>query len=456
MAKSMKKKTVKSFDGKEMVKRIESEDAEKFKFVNKGKPSKAMMELIERYKCTSPLDLVNNTIDEIVSANIYKIQQAVTNMIKYGDPKVFKVLPKELEKEMRDYGMAAQEYFGQKVAELNNLPVYIVPITHKKCCKCQKYKIEDDFYQTKSDISDGRFPICKECTKLLFKEYLKKFKDMKEVLVLMSQKFDLYLYEPTLKRMCTYAETIEGKKELTDGTFFANYLSNLYLDIELGGVEINDPNFSKSYLGGIPFKAMAFQFNMPPIYNDKLIASGEEIEDLEEFEDLSASKISKLRRKWGDSYTLEELKWLESKHQEWHNNYDIQGKNRELLVEQLCLEELQIFKGRQVGADVTKNLKNIQDMMKNSDLSPKKTASMAANSEFASLGDFIRHVEKTKPFINKDKDFEDVDGIQKIWHSIAGAIARTLGKSNEYTEEFKENYKDYTVDMESVGSPDDQ
>ena len=429
-------------------------NVEQVKYDLQGRPSKAMLALIDRYKCTSQKDLVGNTIDEIVSDNIYKIQQAVTNMIKYGDSKVFKLLPKELDSEMRDYGMAAQEYFGKKIAELNNLPVYVVPVTYRRCNKCKQYKSDDEFYSTQSDIYDGKFPICKECTKTLFKEYLKKYKDIKEVLVLMSQKFDLYLYEPTIKRMVNYADTIEGKKELADNTFFANYLSNLYLDIQLGGVEINEPDFSKSYLGGIPFKSMAFQFNLPPVYNDRIIAEGEEIDELED-ENLSAGKILRLRRTWGDSYTLEELKWLESKHQEWHNNYDIQGKNRELLVQQLCLEELSIFKGRQLGADVSKNLKNIQDMMKNSDLSPKKTASMATNSEFASLGDFIRHVEKTKPFINKDKEFEDVDGIQKLWRSIAGAIARTLGRSNEYTEEFKENYKEHTVDIESVGGSDE-
>ena len=230
------------------------ENVDKVKFEASGRPSKAMLALIDRYKCTSQKDLVYNTIDQVIQENIYKIQQAVSNMIKYGDTKVFKVLPKELDAEMRDYGMAAQEYFGKKVAELNNLPVYIIPVTYKRCNKCKQYKSEDDYYSTQGDVFDGKFPICKDCTKILFKEYLRKYKDIKEVLVLMSQKFDLYLYEPTLKRMVTYADSIEGKKELTEGTFFANYLSNLYLDIELGGVEINEPNFSKSYLGGIPFK----------------------------------------------------------------------------------------------------------------------------------------------------------------------------------------------------------
>ena len=418
------------------------------------RPTKAMVALMERYGCTSAKDMVHNTIDEVVDENIYKIQQAITNMIKYGDSKIFRLLPKELDSEMRDYGMAAQEYFGKKMAELNDTPVYVIPVSYRKCNKCKKYKPEDDFYSTQSDVLDGRFPICKECTKNLFKEYLKKYKDIKEVLILMSQKFDLYVYEPTIKKMVNYANTIEGKKEISDGVFFANYLSTLNLETELGGIEINEPNFSKSYFGGVPFRSMAYQFNLPPIYNDRIIAEGEEIEELEE-ENLSASKILKLKRTWGDAYNLEELKWLESKHQEWHANYDIQGKNRELLVQQLCLEELSIFKGRQIGADVSKNLKNIQEMMKNSDLSPKKTATMSSTSEFASLGDFIRHVEKTKPFINKSKEFEDVDGIQKIWKSIAGAIARTLGRSNEYTEEFIENYKEHTVDMEGLGGSDD-
>ena len=111
------------------------ENVDKVKFEASGRPSKAMLALIDRYKCTSQKDLVYNTIDQVIQENIYKIQQAVSNMIKYGDTKVFKVLPKELDAEMRDYGMAAQEYFGKKVAELNtsanSINLKMITIAHK-------------------------------------------------------------------------------------------------------------------------------------------------------------------------------------------------------------------------------------------------------------------------------------------------------------------------------------
>ena len=418
-----------------------------------GRPSKALVALIERYKVKSGKELVKNTIDEVIADNIKEIQVAVNNMIKYGDSKVYRFLPRELDDEMRSYGLAAQEYFGKKIAEARGSYVYCVPMDFKRCNRCKKYKDYTDFYTSTSDVSDGKFPICKDCTTIMFNEYMKKYKDVKEVIILMSQKFDIMVYEPTLKNFVNKFNTVEGKKDFLEGTFFGNYLSNLNLDVNLGGLEIVDSDFSKSYLGGIPFKGMAYQFNIPPIYNDKIISEGDDDYDDTEMS-LSARQILKLKRTWGD-FNLEELKWLEEKHEEWHTNYDIQGKNRELLVQQLCLEELMLFKGRQIGADVSKHLKNIQEMMKNSDLTPKKTSATSATSEFASLGDFIKHVEKTKPFIVKDKSFTDIDGIQKIWKSIAGAIARTLGKDNEYTDTCKEVYKEHTVDLLSANNTEE-
>lgn len=85
--------------------------------------------------------------------------------------------------------------------------------------------------------------------------------------------------------------------------------------------------------------------------------------------------------------------------------------------------------------------------MKDGDFTPKKQNSQASHSQFSSMGDFIRYAEKNRPIINKDPEFEDVDGIQKIWRSIAGAISRTIGKNTEYVRDLEENYKEYTADI---------
>lgn len=65
----------------------------------RGPLSNAEIALLERYKAKNNLSaIVDNTIDEIVSDSIYEIKEAVDNMIAYGDPNVYRVLPKELDK----------------------------------------------------------------------------------------------------------------------------------------------------------------------------------------------------------------------------------------------------------------------------------------------------------------------------------------------------------------------
>lgn len=117
------------------------------------------------------------------------------------------------------------------------------------------------------------------------------------------------------------------------------------------------------------------------------------------------------------------------------------------MVRQLCFEELSINKARENGENVKDKIKSFRELMKDGDFTPKKQNSQASHSQFSSMGDFIRYAEKNRPIINKDPEFEDVDGIQKIWRSIAGAISRTIGKNTEYVRDLEENYKEYTADI---------
>lgn len=417
------------------------QNKDRVSFGTKGAPTKAQLALLERYKAEKNTDIVNNTLDSIVSEQILQIQEAVNNMIKYKDTKIFKVLPKNLDETIKVYGMFAQEYFGKKNKELDGLPVYIIPTSYRQCNCCNTFQQPENFYKSKSNMYSGRLPICINCCTKMFEQYMKQYNDIREVLILMCQKLDYLVYEPVITQFVNYYNSADGKQEFIKHTFFSNFISELLVKLYLNQIPDEDCTFAKSNLNGIPFKNIAQTYNMPIIYNDKIITDEQESENT-----LSSKRIKKLKREWGD-YNVDDLLWLEEKKEEWYNDYDIQGKAREVLVQQICLEELQIYNGRQQKKDVSKQIANLQNMMKTSELTPKQQSTLDKKGQWGSLGELIKFAEKEKPIINKNSDFVDVDGIERIWKSITGAISRTAGIQNEYVKEFEDNYKEYSVNM---------
>ena len=428
------------------------------KLIENKQPTKAYEALINRYKNKKGFNIVDNTIDEIISDEIYEIREAVNNAINYGDSRVFRKLPEELKKHIEDYLIPSQEYFGERKRSIAGQPVYIIPETFSYCTKCGKYKEKDLFYFTNSDTCNGISHICKECSNNLFKEYIKKYKDIKECLILISQKLDLYVYEPVLTKYINYYNTPEGKEDIRNSLFLGKYIGDLGIQIHFNS-GFEEYSFADSNFEGIPFKCVVNYAAVPPIYDDKLVpindVESNDTEDsnsyLDDDKEMSQYHINKLEYKFG-KYAPYELKWLEKRYIEWDEAYDISALNTKKLIVQMCCDELAIVRLREKGADVTKLWKGFMETMKNLNLTPKQQAKDAKSNGFSSLSEYIKEVEKRKPFINKDPQFNDVDNIQKIIISISGAIARTLGRKNKYSDAFEEIYSEYTSSLLTIDS----
>ena len=119
-----------------VIKEIEEERNKK---IGNNLASKCQSALLERYN-SNPKNAVTNNIDEIISNDILKIRQVIQNMIDYGDARVFKVIPQELNDLINTYGMVAQEYFHVVVGTTTDSHVYVVPESHHQCNRCGKYK----------------------------------------------------------------------------------------------------------------------------------------------------------------------------------------------------------------------------------------------------------------------------------------------------------------------------
>ena len=406
-----------------------------------GKPPKAQTELLKQYKAHNASDIVKNSIDEILVSELPYIKEAIENLEKYGDKNIYSVLPKELDKFISDYSLIITEYFGQRDAKLKNKAVVVAPETYKRCDRCLKYKdIASAYYENTTHNGDGHVHICIDCANKMLKEYYLLHGDIRESIILLSQKLDLYVETTILDRYVEYFDTPQGKETFNAGTYFEKYLFEIRTYIQNHNMQSEEIGFANTLLGGIPFKGInKFSANIT-VYDDTLVAMDEQEDDTEE-----TKGYKKLIKKWGIE-DRKDLRFLENRYQELDDEYDLSGLSTQMLVKQLCFEELRLTQIRKEGGDSKKNIDSMRALMADLALTPKKVK-RGESSAFASFSSAIKAFETEQPIIGINPAFKDVDKITNITDSMIGALSRTLNLDNTYVRKFKENYDEYTVDL---------
>lgn len=325
---------------------------------------------------------------------------------------------------------------ARKLDEKNKPKEYSIPSGSVHVCTCcgkhaTKSSLEKLFYISYSPfhMNSRRCPICKECmVKNSTRANVFNFEMFIEVLREIDKPYFETELESSIQQVMNEnsKDNVEFTKDVALKTkadaIIGYYIKNLAL------------NFKElTFMDGDARKSIN-----PTV---DLLASGE-------YEEVN---IEYLRRRWGHEMPIDDLVMLEEKYDEWESRYELEGnKNKEICVEQICYEELFIYKERQQGSkDVSKRLKNIQDLMKTANLSPKQE-SASETAEFETLGQFIKKVEQSKPFIRDNPEYKDVDGFEKMWRSLAGAIKRTVGRPDEDTQVFEDVYAEQTMDLTSL------
>lgn len=302
------------------------------------------------------------------------------------------------------------------------------------CRRCQKTLPLDKFYEATNPMLDtnGKMSICRSCCGEIFDDYNSIHNNLEVSLRLTCEALDVCFNNEALKQTKSHIEKLISQGKSADSPF-GYYKSKL------------------SSTGGNNAGLKEFRYKDSDIVKEE-VREAMMMNCEYNSDEYDSIEVEYLKNKWG-SLPLSDLQWLEEKYNEWDTGYEIQGKSRELIVEQICFEELFIFKARQTGEDVTKRIKTIRDLMNDGNFSPKKET-VSETAEFQTLAEFIKKVEQSKPFI-KDK-YDDVDKMNVMWKSLAGAINRTQGKPDQYTQIFEQEYAPYTMDLSNVDSNGDK
>jgi hypothetical protein len=173
-------------------------------------------------------------------------------------------------------------------------------------------------------------------------------------------------------------------------------------------------------------------------------------EDIEE----DSIEIQMLRDKWGDNLAVEQLLWMDKQYKKWENDYAINNELDDTIVEQIIFEKWYIQKERQEGKPVDKRIETMNKLLKQGNF--KKRSS--EDSEIDSIAMYIAEWEKGRPFLKQSNtpEFQDPDNFIKLAEVLAGATARTIGRSNNFTDKFDEYYKNVTLDLGNLEGTDEE
>jgi hypothetical protein len=184
--------------------------------------------------------------------------------------------------------------------------------------------------------------------------------------------------------------------------------------------------------------------------SDELITEGDKLNGaLLDCDDIDIDNFEvniELVNRWAN-LPKRNLLFLENEYQDWSTRYDISSKSMELLVKEICYQQLLIQQKKEEGKSVKDELRTLQELMNSGALKPIQE-SAAQSTDDQTFGTLIKKWENEKPIPKPDKEFEDVDGIKKyitIW--FFGHLCKMLGIQNDYARQYDDEIMKYTVDM---------
>jgi len=148
---------------------------------------------------------------------------------------------------------------------------------------------------------------------------------------------------------------------------------------------------------------------------------------------------------WGFGFEQFEYNYLNNKYGEYVNMYECDTPAMEELLKQAAFESLEIRQKREKKNDVSKNLRNLQDLLGTANIKPVQETGANATDQ-ATFGVLIKKYENERPIPEPDEEWKDVDGIGKyisVW--FLGHLCKMLGISNEYSLMYEEEMQKYRV-----------
>jgi len=288
------------------------------------------------------------------------------------------------------------------------------------CRKCMDYKTDIHFYKATDFFldSNGFMSICKECIEDIYNSFFVTEGTMEKTILRMCKilniRYDESAIESTKRHMQTYEErgtelgNIFGIYKSKLGAQQSTQIGSRNTDEDLTYVEP-----SLKVIESIPIK---------------------EIPDIEYYEDT-----------WGksDKFTIDDYEYLETEFSRWKRTTKCDTQPEIVLVREICHIQNEIRKARIEGTSYSNLVKQLQEVMKNSALTPALQNAVDSNKFADSFGVWIKDIENKTPaeWWKDQTKYKDMDGIEEDRKDILRSIRNFIVGSRDFN----------TVELEAIG-----
>lgn len=291
----------------------------------------------------------------------------------------------------------------------------------KTCVQCNltTVSIDKNFYATKNNyyFPDGRISVCKQC---LYKKWEE-------------EGFDSFL--ETMQMIDK--PVFEDKFEMAGGNYkkYVTQISSLTWG--------KDKTFIDSTL-----------FSAPKFMSKR---KEEERENELILKELTLEEYKELQEYWGAGKEEDEYIWLTAEFSRYIQDPSKVTPTFEDIIQEMCLNRLDMRKKRDAGQDISKESKLFTDLMTAAGIKPTQENG-TGNAELDAFSKLIDKLENTRPVSDPDPKWKDKDGIRNMLVSFfLHPWARLWNKEKEspYYEEAKKTLDKFTVkpiDYDNIGS----
>ena len=183
-----------------------------------------------------------------------------------------------------------------------------------------------------------------------------------------------------------------------------------------------------------------------PQYKNKTYKDSEfAIDDIENNTEENTRIVQKTlkaaKKRFGNSYSNEDLMFLENEYQDWTTRYSCENKSQELLFKRVCCKELEIDNAQKNGKD-TKDLDaTLQNLLGSLNIKPnqKTSSELTENLTFGQLIDkWEGEWDGGKPVPEPEGEFKDPDKIGLLIDVFfKGHLSKMMGLKNAFSATYE-------------------
>lgn len=309
------------------------------------------------------------------------------------------------------------------------------------CTSCGKEQdATEHHYKSNSFLSQytGRLVICKACTMLLYQKMVDQYVDLEIAAYHTCRILDIYFSSDL------WLSAVKQSKRQGSNHY------QIYLQKVNSLKQCSSYTFSNTLDGERVIGVKAY--NMPQ-KNTSLVTTPDEdnvlVPEIMDDENAPFVLTDKIVKFWGNvsRFTEEDYEFLTSRYEVYTNAYECDTPVMDELLCQAALESLEIQHKRGRGEDVSKNLKNLQELLGSANIKPNQETGANA-TEQATFGLLIKKWENEEPVPEPDEEWRDVDGIGKyirVW--FLGHLCKMMGVQSEYSKEYEDEMTRLRVQM---------